>query len=149
MTYLSGGQGLWSTLDDYLAFARMFVNAGTVDGCQLLQPQTLALMVTNYLSEQQRLGAGSLLNAGHGYGLGVAMVLDPVQAGAMPCGGGIGAVGWPGAFGGWWRADPNQNAVLIFLAHNMVELEQLYEGIGLGVYEAIAQFQAQATALLR
>ena len=149
MTYLSGGQGLWSTLDDYLAFARMFVNAGTVDGCQLLQPQTLALMVTNYLSEQQRLGAGSLLNAGHGYGLGVAMVLDPVQAGAMPCGGGIGAVGWPGAFGGWWRADPNQNAVLIFLAHNMVELEQLYEGIGLGVYEAIAHFQAQAAALLR
>ena len=149
MAYVSGGQGLWSTLDDYLTFARMFVSAGAVDGCQLLQPQTLALMVTNYLSEQQRLGAGSLLNAGHGYGLGVAMVLDPVQAGAMPCGGGIGAVGWPGAFGGWWRADPNQNAVLIFLSHNMVELEQLYEGIGLGVYEAIAQFQAQATALLR
>jgi CubicO group peptidase (beta-lactamase class C family) len=149
MTYVSGGQGLWSTLDDYLTFARMFVNAGAVDGCQLLQPKTLALMVTNCLSEQQRLGAGALLNPGHGFGLGVAMVLDSAQAGAMPCGGGVGAVGWPGAFGGWWRADPNQNAVLIFLAHNMVELEQLYEGIGLGVYAAIAQFQAQAAALLR
>lgn len=149
MTYVSGGQGLWSTLDDYLTFARMFVSAGTVDGYQILKPQTLALMVTNCLSEQQRVGAGSLLNAGHGYGLGVAMVLDPAQAGPMPCGGGVGAVGWPGAFGGWWRADPNHNAVLIFLTHNMVELEQLYEGIGLGVYEAIALFQAQASALLR
>jgi CubicO group peptidase (beta-lactamase class C family) len=149
MTYVSGGQGLWSTLDDYLTFARMFVSAGAVDGFQLLQPKTLALMVTNCLSEQQRVGAGSLLNPGHGFGLGVAMVLDPAQAGPMPCGGGVGAVGWPGAFGGWWRADPHQNAVLIFLAHNMVELEQLYEGVGLGVYEAIAQFQAQASALLR
>jgi CubicO group peptidase (beta-lactamase class C family) len=25
MAYASGGQGLWSTLDDYLAFARMFL----------------------------------------------------------------------------------------------------------------------------
>ena len=25
MAYVSGGQGLWSTVDDYLAFARMFV----------------------------------------------------------------------------------------------------------------------------
>lgn len=149
MAYVSGGQGLWSTLDDYLTFARMFVNAGTVDGVQLLRPETFKRMVTNCLSESQRVRAGSLLNAGHGFGLGVATVLDPVQAGPMPCGGGVGAVGWPGAFGGWWRADPTKNAVLIFLAHNMVELEQLYEGIGLSVYEAIAQFQAQAAALLR
>ena len=149
MAYVSGGQGLWSTLDDYLTFARLFVNAGAVDDCRLLQPETFARMVTNCLSEQQRARAGSLLNAGHGFGLGVAVVLDPGKAGPMPCGGGVGAVGWPGAFGGWWRADPNNNSVLIFLAHNMVELEQLYEGIGLGVYEAIAQFQAQAAALLR
>jgi len=148
MAYVSGGQGLWSTVDDYLTFARLFVNTGTVDGVQLLQPETLRRMVTNCLSKQQRVRAGSLLNPGHGFGLGVAMVLDPAQAGPMPCGGPMGAVGWPGAFGGWWRADPNHNAVLIFLAHSMVELAQLYEGIGLGVYEAIAQFQAQAAALL-
>ena len=149
MAYVSGGQGLWSTLDDYLTFARLFVNAGTVNDVQLLRPETFTRLVTNCLSENQRARAGSLLDAGHGFGLGVAVVLDPAKAGPMPCGGGLGAVGWPGAFGGWWRADPTKNAVLIFLAHNMVELEQLYEGIGLGVYEAIAQFQAQAAALLR
>lgn len=149
MAYVSGGQGLWSTLDDYLTFARLFVNAGTVNDVQLLRPETFTRMVTNGLSENQRARAGSLLDAGHGFGLGVATVLDPAKAGPMPCGGGLGAVGWPGAFGGWWRADPTKNAVLIFLAHNMVELEQLYGGIGLGVYEAIAQFQAQAVTLLR
>lgn len=149
MAYVSGGQGLWSTVDDYLTFARMFNHAGTVNDVQLLQPNTFTRMVSNCLSENQRAKAGSLLNVGHGFGLGVAIVLDPTKAGPMPCGGGLGAVGWPGAFGGWWRADPSNNSVLIFLAHNMVELEQLYSGIGLGVYEAITQFQTQAASLLR
>ncbi|MGE5462836.1 MAG: serine hydrolase domain-containing protein [Syntrophothermus sp.] len=149
MAYVSGGQGLWSTVDDYLTFARMFLSEGIVDGYRLLQPETFRRMVTNCLSENQRLKARWILDAGHGFGLGVAMVLDPLKAGLRPCGGGVGAVGWPGAFGGWWRADPNNNAVFIFLAHNMVELEQLLNGIGLGVDEAITQFQAQASALLR
>jgi CubicO group peptidase (beta-lactamase class C family) len=149
MTYVSGGQGLWSTVDDYLTFTRMFLNAGTVNGYRLLQPETFKRMVTNCLTEDQRGKARWILDAGHGFGLGVAMVLDPLKAGLQPCGGGVGAVGWPGAFGGWWRADPNNNAVLIFLAHNMLELEQLSTGIGLGIYDAIAQFQAQASTLLR
>jgi CubicO group peptidase (beta-lactamase class C family) len=149
MAYVSGGQGLWSTVDDYLAFARMFLNAGTVDDLQVLQPETLKRMVTNCLSEKQRTNARSMLDAGHGFGLGVAVVLDPLKAGPQPCGGGIGAIGWPGAFGGWWRADPGNNSVLIFLAHNMLELEQLLDGTGLGVFDAITQFQAQASSLLQ
>jgi len=149
MAYVSGGQGLWSTVDDYLTFARMFLNAGTVNDVQLLQPETFRRMVTNCLNENQRVKARYILNTGHGFGLGVAMVLDPLKAGPQPCGGGVGAVGWPGAFGGWWRADPNNNAVFIFLAHNMLELEQLLNGIGLGVFDAITQFQAQASSLLR
>jgi hypothetical protein len=56
-------------------------------------------------------------------------------------GGHAGAVGWPGAFGGWWRADAASDSVLIFLAHNMLELDQLVAGIGFGVYGAIASFQ--------
>ncbi len=147
--YVSGGQGLWSTVDDYLTFARMFINAGTVNDVQLLQPETFRRMVTNCLSENQLVKARSMLNAGHGFGLGVAVVLDPLKAGPQPCGGGMGAVGWPGAFGGWWRADPSNNSVLLFLAHNMLELEQLLDGIGLDVFEAITQFQAQAASLLR
>ncbi len=149
MAYVSGGQGLWSTVDDYLTFARMFVGAGTVDGVRLLKPETFQRMVTNCLSEDQLAKARAMLNVGHGFGLGVAMVLDPLKAGPQPCGGGMGSVGWPGAFGGWWRADPSNNSVLIFLAHNMLELEQLIDGVGLGVFDAITHFQAQAASLLR
>jgi CubicO group peptidase (beta-lactamase class C family) len=149
MAYVSGGQGLWSTVDDYLTFARMFLNAGTVNDVRLLQAKTFTRMVTNCLKENQRVKARSMLDAGHGFGLGVAMVLDPLKAGPQPCGGGMGAVGWSGAFGGWWRSDPSNNSVLIFLAHNIVELEQLFDGIGLGAYDAVTQFQAQAASLLR
>ena len=144
MTYVSGGAGLWSTLDDYLAFARMFVEAGAVDGVRLLQPETLALMTANRLTENQQ-ARSSLLGAGYGFGLGVAVVLEPEKAGTLPCGGGMGSVGWPGAWGSWWQADPNDNSVLIFLAHNMVDLDQLTRGIGFGVFDAISRFQALAS----
>jgi CubicO group peptidase (beta-lactamase class C family) len=146
MAYVSGGQGLWSTLDDYLAFARIFPGGGEVDGIRLLRPETLKLMVSNRLTESQR-AKSQLFLADHGFGLGVAVVLEPGKATARPCGGGVGAVGWPGGFGGWWRADPNNGIVLIFLAHNLVELEQYARGIGLGVFRAIELFQSLAHRL--
>jgi CubicO group peptidase (beta-lactamase class C family) len=148
MAYVSGGQGLWSTVDDYLAFARLFVGKGAVDGVRLLRPETVALMCGNRLTDAQRATSEvarlQLFSSGHGFGLGVAVVLDPKNAMAMLCGGGAGAVGWPGGFGGWWQADPNDGSVLVFLTHNMLELDQMAKGIGLGVYRAIARFQAAA-----
>jgi CubicO group peptidase (beta-lactamase class C family) len=151
MAFVSGGAGLWSTVDDYLDFARMFVSAGAVDGVRLLRPETLALMASNRLTESQRAKSEMmgmrLFAAGHGFGLGVAVVMEPENADPIRCGGGLGAVGWPGAYGGWWRADPNNNSVLIFLAHNMVGLDQLARGIGLGAWGAILEFQALASTL--
>jgi CubicO group peptidase (beta-lactamase class C family) len=146
MAYVSGGQGLWSTLDDYLAFARMFVQQGAVDGVRLLRPDTLAMMTANHLTDDQR-ATSKLLGmrifaSGHGFGMGVAVVMEPDRADPIRCGGGAGSVGWPGAYGGWWQADPNDGSVLIFLAHNMVQLDQLAKGVGLGVWSAIGQFQA-------
>ncbi len=149
MTFESGGQGLWSTLDDYLAFARLFVGGGAVDGVRLLRPETLTRMASNQLTRQQRdasrMFGMPLFKIGHGYGMGVAVVTEPEQADPLRCGGGVGAVGWPGAWGGWWQADPGDESVLIFLAHNMVELHQMASGIGLDVWSAIAKFQELAS----
>ena len=146
MEFVSGGQGLWSTVDDYLAFARLFVSGGVVDRVRILRPDTLALMTTNSLSQRQRetaeVGGAKLFQAGLGFGMGVAVVLDPRMAESTICGGGEGTVGWPGSYGGWWSADARADSVMIFLAQNMVELEQLSQGIGFGAYEAITQFQA-------
>lgn len=149
MTYVSGGAGLWSTLDDYLAFARIFVEGGASGGVRLLRPETVALMTANRLTAEQRARA-ELLGVrpfeGHGFGLGVAVVTDRERADVLRCRGGVGTVGWPGAFGGWWQADPTDGSVMIFLAHNQLQLEQLARGIGLGVYGAIGEFHALASA---
>jgi CubicO group peptidase (beta-lactamase class C family) len=150
MAFQSGGQGLWSTLDDYLAFARLFVEGGAVDGVRILKPETMALMTANRLSDAQRAAANMLgmpVFSAHGFGLGVAVVMDPAKAAVTRCKGGVGTVGWPGAFGGWWQADPMDGSVMIFLAHSNFALEQLSKGIGLGVYSAITDFHALASAM--
>lgn len=143
MTYESGGQGLWSTVDDYLRFARLFLGDGSVDGVRLLRPETLMRMMTNQLTEPQRAGSGWLgqrpFAAGRGFGLGVSVVLETDASDFMRRGG-AGSVSWPGAFGGWWQADPNDGTVRIFLAHNMVDMAQMAKGIGLGVWAAIEAF---------
>jgi CubicO group peptidase (beta-lactamase class C family) len=148
MTFESGGQGLWSTADDYLAFARLFVDGGAVDGVRILRSDTCALMMSNQLTPTQRTEARmfgrTLFAQGHGFGMGVAVVMEPDQADVLRCRGGVGTVGWPGAYGGWWQADPSDGSVLIFLSHNMVELSQLAQGIGLATWSAIASFHALA-----
>lgn len=149
MTFESGGQGLWSTLDDYLAFARLLIGDAP-NGVTLLRPATLATMASNQLTSEQRATTRMLgrpiFAAGHGYGMGVAVVMEPEKADPLRCRGGVGTLGWPGAYGGWWQADPNDRSVLIFLAHNMLELHQMARGIGLGVWSAIASFHELATA---
>lgn len=150
MTYESGGQGLWSTIDDYLRFARLFLADGAVDGVRLLRPETLAMMMTNQLTDAQR-ARFTLLGqkpfaVGRGFGLGVSVVLQTDKTDFMRRGS-VGTVSWPGAYGGWWQADPQQKSVFIFLAHNMVGLAQMAKGIGLGVWAAIEEFQTAAMAL--
>jgi CubicO group peptidase (beta-lactamase class C family) len=149
MTFESGGQGLWSTLDDYLAFARMLIG-DSVSGAPLLRRETLTMITSNQLTPDQRATARMfglpIFAEGHGYGMGVAVVLEPDQADPRRCRGGVGTIGWPGAYGGWWQADPTDGSVFIFLTHNMVELHQMMRGIGLGVWDAIVEFHQVATA---
>ena len=40
----------------------------------------------------------------------------------------------------------SDNSVLIFLTHNMVELQQMASGIGLDAWSAIAKFHELASA---
>jgi len=149
MTFESGGQGLWSTLDDYLIFARMLIGDGRF-GAPLPRRETLAMMTANQLTPEQRaatrLFGQRIFATGHGYGMGVAVVMDPEAADPLRCRGGAGTIGWPGAYGSWWQADPTDRSVLIFFSHNMVELAQMARGIGLGVWETISRFHEIATS---
>jgi CubicO group peptidase (beta-lactamase class C family) len=118
--FASGGQGLVSTADDYLTFARMLLGGGEADGVRLLQPETVRLMTTNRLTDAQRATPflGMPFWAGQGFGLGMSVITDTEKRAWMGAGSN-GAFGWPGAYGGWWQADPMRELILIWLVQAM------------------------------
>jgi CubicO group peptidase (beta-lactamase class C family) len=112
--FVSGGQGLASTAADYLRFARMLMNDGMLDCVRLLKAETVQMMRSNRFTDEQRkfpFVAGAPFN--QGFGLGMSVVIDATQPGVVA--GGIGTFGWPGAFGGWWQADPRADMILLWL----------------------------------
>ena len=146
--FCGGGGGLISTLDDYLKFARMMLNKGELEGRRYLKPETVSLMCTNRLTAEQRaipfLGAIPMW-AGMGFGLGVSVITDPDKLGFLGMGG-VGAFGWPGAFGTWWQADPLNDMIMIYLIQNSMPLEpgaiaQLATGQRMGARLALPTFQ--------
>jgi len=118
-----GGGGLVSTADDYLKFARLMLGRGEVDGVRLVKPETIDLMTTNRLTEEQRGHAflGMPFWLSQGFGLGASMILDAEKHQWMGAGG-EGSFGWPGAFGTWWQADPVNEMILIYLIQDSMPL---------------------------
>jgi CubicO group peptidase (beta-lactamase class C family) len=67
--------------------------------------------------------------------------------------GSAGAFGWPGAFGTWWQADPEEDLILIYLIQNSMELgpesaSQVATGQRMGARAALPIFQKQTYASL-
>ena len=115
--YTSGGQGLISTADDYLAFARMLVRRGEAGGHRrVLKRQTVELMTTDRLTPgQKQPGPGAPDWRYAGFGFSVQVATNPA-AKALGMGA-PGAFGWGGAFGGLWEGDPAEDMVAIWLQH--------------------------------
>jgi CubicO group peptidase (beta-lactamase class C family) len=104
-TMLSGGAGLVSTAGDYHRFTLMLLDradspAGELDGTRLLGPRTARYMMRNHLPGGLDLETfGRPLFAeipfrGVGFGLGLAVVIDPVRVGVV-CS--AGELSWGGA----------------------------------------------------
>lgn len=120
--YVAGGGGLISTADDYLAFARMLLGDGEVDGVRLLRAATVRDMRTNRLTPEQRqdLFLGLPMWTGMGFGLGLSVVDEPAKN--LLGVGSEGSFGWPGAFGTWWQADPVKDLITIYLVAHSIPL---------------------------
>jgi CubicO group peptidase (beta-lactamase class C family) len=116
----AGGQGMVSTADDYLIFARMLLAGGEVNGRRILSPESIRLLTTDRLTPAQRrdFQFGIPFFMAQGFGLGVSVVDDPHKNAWMGVGS-HGSFGWPGLFGGWWQADPQRQTVMIWLQQTM------------------------------
>jgi CubicO group peptidase (beta-lactamase class C family) len=144
--YEAGGGGLWSTVDDYLKFARMLLNHGEVDGVRLLKAETVRDMRTNRLTPEQREAPflGMPMWAGMGFGLGLSVVDAPEKN--MMGVGSPGSFGWPGAFGTWWQADPVKDLILIYMIQHSIPLtpdagEAIAAGRGFAGRMALPMYQ--------
>jgi CubicO group peptidase (beta-lactamase class C family) len=123
-SFCNAGGGLWSTAEDYLRFVRMLLGDGTVDGVRVLSPESVRLMRTDRLTDEQKrhdfLGAPYWM--GRGFGLNLSVVTDPAKSAPLFGPGGVGTFSWPGAYGTWWQADPTADLILIYLIQNLPDL---------------------------
>ena len=101
----SGAAGLVSTIDDYLAFARVLLNEGVHKSKRLVSQRSVRLMTTNHLTPEQMATGGPILG-GQGWGFGVAVVTAPDEVSSEP-----GRYGWNGGYGTFWFNDPARNLV--------------------------------------
>jgi CubicO group peptidase (beta-lactamase class C family) len=122
--FCNAGGGLWSTADDYLRFIEMLFSGGTVNGVRLLSPESVRLMRTDRLTDEQKRHnfLGSPFWIGRGFGLNLSVVTDPAKSAPLFGPGGLGTFSWPGAYGTWWQADPEADLILLYLIQNMPAL---------------------------
>ncbi|CAN5164361.1 serine hydrolase domain-containing protein [soil metagenome] len=118
----SGGGGLLSTAGDFARFAQMILNSGELDGVRILNPDSVALMRFNHLPASFQVttnGTAGVLRpdqkpfpfgAGMGYGLDVAVAVEPHLSGAPV---GPGTISWGGSAGTWFWIDPANDLFFI------------------------------------
>lgn len=113
---LRGGDGLVSTTPDYLKFASMMLNQGRYPGGQMLSPKTVHLMTQNHLPGDMMTFGNSpirhMSSPGIGFGLGVAVTVDPIQANAI---GSPGEYYWTGGGHTMFFIDPKEELIAIFM----------------------------------
>jgi CubicO group peptidase (beta-lactamase class C family) len=107
-----GGWGLTSTVDDYMRFARMLVNKGTLDGVAILKPETIALMSTNQLADSvtERMWLPSKGQVG--FGIDFAVRTNPPKS-SDENNGYVGEFFWDGAASTLFWVDPTNSLTAV------------------------------------
>ncbi len=103
----SGAGGMVSTVEDWYAFARMLLNGGTQNGRRVLSEESVRLMITNHLTDQQR-AASELFLEGQGWGFGGSVDVTNRDPWNVP-----GRYGWIGGCGTTAHVVPATGAVSI------------------------------------
>ena len=140
-----GGGGLYSTVSDYLSFARMMLNGGALNGQQVLQPATVALMGQNAMGPircgvmtSALLGASNDVAFTAGMGWGLSFMINPEP---LPTGRSAGSLAWAGLANCYYWIDPAKGVtgvlatqVLPFADAKVLKLFQEFET---EVYKAV------------
>ena len=130
---LNGSGGLLSTTEDYLKFSLMLLNNGSYKGQQLLNKETLDLMKFDHSLglKYKKLAFGKK----KGFGLGFEVVKeDGTKFGSK------GTFGWGGMFGTYFRVDPKQNMIMIYMTQSFETYKlKIADIFRAHVYESLIQ----------
>ncbi|RBP49363.1 serine hydrolase domain-containing protein [Arenicella xantha] len=110
----SGGGGLVSTLADYARFCQMLANNGEFQGVRILNPESITLMRSNVLRDDQTVNiAGNLTESQIktlGFGLNVGTFRNIAEQSQTKVNS---SYYWGGAAGTWFWIDPDNNLYFI------------------------------------
>jgi CubicO group peptidase (beta-lactamase class C family) len=112
----SGASGLVSTVDDYLAFARMLMKKGTSGKKRLVAASSIEMMTTNHLTVEQQAMGRLILGEKTGWGFGVSVLVEPDGLASK-----AGRYGWNGGLGSSWWNDPDKGLIAIILTERAFE----------------------------
>jgi CubicO group peptidase (beta-lactamase class C family) len=110
----------------------MLVNGGHLGGARVLGPKTVEFMTADHLGPIPR--SPGILPAGHGFGLGFA-VMTAVGEHSEP--GSIGSYGWSGAAGTAFFVDPAEQLFALIMIQAPSLLDDVREMFRQLVYAAI------------
>ena len=131
-----GGSGLTATIDDYMRFARMLLNHGSLDGVTVLDSATVALMATNQLADSVT-ERNFLPSKGQvGFGVDFAVRQRP-PASAEENYGVVGEFFWDGAASTLFWVDPkNELTAVLFVQLFPYDPIGLHKGFREAVYSS-------------
>jgi CubicO group peptidase (beta-lactamase class C family) len=131
----SGGGGLVSTMDDYARFVQMLYLGGTLGDTRIVGRKTLEWMTSDHLGPNVRIGTPSLLQPGHGFGLGFAVRRD---AGMAPTPGTTGEFFWGGVAGTYFWVAPKEDMFALMMMQAPRQRDYFRQLFRTLVYAALA-----------
>ena len=137
-SFPSGGGGLVSTVDDFLAFADMLRSKGVSRGERILSRPSVEFMTSDQLTPEQKAASGLVPGffRVHGWGFGVAVVTERTEVAKS-----VGTYGWDGGMGTSWYNDPAEDLTMILMTQQAWASPippRLFQDFWTATYQAIA-----------
>jgi methyl acetate hydrolase len=141
-----GGGGLYATVGDYLTFARMIMRGGTLNGVQVLRPETVATMSRNAIGSlvcnpMQSAVAASTNDVDFLAGMkwGLSFLINPEL---MPTGRSAGSLAWAGLANTYYWIDPHRQVAGVYATQVLPFFDpkavQAFEAFETAVYAAVS-----------
>jgi CubicO group peptidase (beta-lactamase class C family) len=124
--------GLVSTVDDYLAFARMLLHGGVHGGERILSTRSVEAMTTDQLTPAQHVSASArAFLDDSGWGFGMAVDRD----------GGVTAAryGWGGGLGTSWYTYPDHGLIAMLMTQRLPPSTALFDDFWEEIEGAVAR----------